>query len=51
MRKMRRGGVFARSKEEEAINRLFKAIKHAKLTIRKAFQIIDMDGSNSISKS
>lgn len=31
--------------------KLFKAIKQANITIRKAFQIIDMDGSNQISKS
>jgi hypothetical protein len=31
--------------------RLFKAIKHSNLSIRQAFQIIDIDKSNSISKS
>ncbi len=29
----------------------FKAIKLANISIRKAFQIIDKDGSNEISKS
>jgi Ca2+-binding EF-hand superfamily protein len=31
--------------------RLFKAIKQANVSVRKAFQIIDKDGSNSVSKS
>ncbi len=48
---MRRSGVFTRNKEEESLYRLFKAIKQANINIRKAFQIIDMDGSNSVSKS
>jgi hypothetical protein len=30
---------------------LFKAIKHSKLSIRQAFQIIDIDKSNTVSKS
>ena len=30
--------------------RLFKAIKDAKISIRKAFQIIDSDGSNEVNK-
>ena len=29
----------------------FKAIKQANISIKKAFQIVDMDGSNSITKS
>ena len=48
---MRRSGVFTRSKEEEALYSLFRAIKKANITVRKAFQIIDMDGSNEISKT
>lgn len=43
--------MFTRNKEEEGLYRLFKAIKQANINIRKAFQIIDMDGSNSVSKS
>lgn len=43
---MRRSGVFTRSAQEEALYRLFRAIKKANITVRKAFQIIDMDGSN-----
>jgi Ca2+-binding EF-hand superfamily protein len=31
--------------------RLFKAIKQANISVRKAFQIIDMDGSNQVSKT
>lgn len=48
---MRRSGVFTRNTEEEALYRLFKAIKQANITVRKAFQIIDMDGSNEVSKT
>ena len=35
-----------RSKEEESLFRLFKAIKQANISVKKAFQIIDIDGSN-----
>lgn len=48
---MRRGGALSRSQEEMGVIKLFKAIKHSKLSIRQAFQIIDIDGSNSITKS
>jgi len=51
LRKMRRSGVYTKNKEEEALYRLFKAIKQANISIRKAFQIIDMDGSNEVSKT
>ena len=51
LRKMRRSGVFTRSSEEEALFRLFKAIKQANITVRRAFQMIDMDGSNEITKT
>ena len=40
-----------RNTEEEALYRLFKAIKQANVTVRKAFQMIDMDGSNEVSKT
>ena len=50
LRKLRRSGVFTRNKDEESLYRLFKAIKQANISVRKAFQIIDMDGSNSVSK-
>jgi hypothetical protein len=50
LRKLRRSGVFTRNKEEEGLYRLFKAIKQANISIKKAFQIIDMDGSNAITK-
>jgi hypothetical protein len=43
---MRRSGVLTRNSEEDALYRLFKAIKQANINIRKAFQIIDKDGSN-----
>lgn len=46
LRKLRRNGVLTRSKEDEAIFKVFKAIKQAKISIRRAFQMIDMDGSN-----
>jgi hypothetical protein len=48
---MRRSGVYTRNSEEESLYRLFKAIKQANITVRKAFQIIDMDGSNEVSKT
>jgi Ca2+-binding EF-hand superfamily protein len=51
MKKLRRGGAITKSKEEQAIYLFFKAITKANITIKKAFQIIDMDGSNSISKT
>ena len=39
IRKMRRSGVLTRNSEEDALYRLFKAIKQANINIRKAFQI------------
>ena len=39
------------NKEEEAIYRLYRAIRQAGITIRKAFQIIDVDSSNEVSKT
>jgi Ca2+-binding EF-hand superfamily protein len=51
LRKMRRSGVFTRNNEDEALFRLFKAIKQAGITVRKAFQMIDFDGSNEVSKA
>ena len=48
---MRRSGVLTRNSEEDALYRLFKAIKQANINIRKAFQIIDKDGSNQVSKT
>lgn len=48
---MRRAGAISRSKEEEGVLKLFKAIQHSKLSIKSAFQIIDVDQSGSISKS
>lgn len=51
IRKLRRGGANTKSKEEQAIYLFFKAIKQANISIKKAFQIVDMDGSNSITKS
>ena len=50
-RKLKRGGVLSRSKEEDAIFRLWKAIKAANISVKKAFQIIDIDSSNSVSKA
>ena len=40
-----------RNSQEDALYRLFKAIKQANITVRKAFQIIDKDGSNEVSKT
>ena len=37
LRKLRRSGVLTHNKEEEAIYRLFRAIKQAGMTVRKAF--------------
>ena len=51
MRKLKRGGVISKSAEEQVIYQFFRAIKKANISIKKAFQIIDMDGSNKISKS
>ena len=51
MRKLKRGGVVSRSGEEQVIFDFFRAIKRANISIKKAFQIIDMDGSNQISKA
>jgi hypothetical protein len=51
IRKMKRGGAMNRTKDEQAIYLFFKAIKQSNISIKKAFQIIDKDGSNSISKS
>jgi len=47
---MRRSGVLTRNKEEEGLFRLFKAIKQANISVRKAFQMIDVDGSNEVTK-
>ncbi len=41
----------SRNSEEDALYRLFKAIKQANITVRKAFKIIDKDGSNEVSKT
>lgn len=51
MRKLKRGGVVSRSGEQQVIFDFFRAIKKANISIKKAFQIIDMDGSNQISKT
>ena len=51
VRKLRRGGALTKSKEEQALYLFFKAIKKANLSIKKAFQIVDVDGSNEITKS
>lgn len=48
---MKRGGANSRSKEEQAIYLFFKAIKQANISIKKAFQIVDMDGSNTVTQS
>lgn len=39
-----------RSKEEDGVYKLYKAIQDANFTLRKAFDAIDKDGSNSVSK-
>lgn len=41
----------SRSGEDQVIYQFFKAIKHANISVKKAFQIVDMDGSNKISKT
>ena len=46
MRKLKRGGVISRNAEDQALYMFFKAIKQANISIKKAFQIVDMDGSN-----
>jgi Ca2+-binding EF-hand superfamily protein len=50
MKKLRRSGVTMRSKEEDGIYKLYKAIVDANFTLRKAFEAIDKDGSNTITK-
>lgn len=51
MRKLKRGGAIARTADEQAIYLFFRAIKSANISIKKAFEIVDKDGSNCISKS
>lgn len=51
MRKLKRGGAIARTADEQAIYLFFKAIKSSKISIKKAFEIVDKDGSNAITKS
>lgn len=50
LKKLRRSGITMRSNEEQGIYKLYKAIVDANFTLRKAFDAIDKDGSNTISK-
>jgi hypothetical protein len=45
MRKLRRGGAISRSQDEQSIYLFFKAIKSTNITIKRAFDIVDKDGS------
>lgn len=51
MRKLKRGGANSRSEDEKAIYMFFKAIKSSNISIKRAFNIVDKDGSGTISKS
>jgi len=42
---MRRAGAISRTKEEDAVMRLFKAIRQSNVSIKRAFEIMDKDGS------
>jgi Ca2+-binding EF-hand superfamily protein len=45
IKKMRRAGAVSRSKDDEAVLKLFRAIQQSKISVRRAFEIIDRDGS------
>jgi Ca2+-binding EF-hand superfamily protein len=45
IKKMRRAGAISRTKDEDAVLRLFKAIRQSNVSIKRAFEIIDKDGS------
>lgn len=47
---MRRAGAISRTKDEDAVLRLFAAIRRSNVSIKKAFEIIDKDGSGEITK-
>jgi hypothetical protein len=51
MRKLKRGGAVSRSQDEKAIYLFFKAIKSSNISIKRAFDIVDKDGSGAISKT
>lgn len=51
MRKLKRSGAVSRSQDEQAIYLFFKAIKSSNISIKRAFSIVDKDGSGNVSKS
>ena len=51
IKKMRRAGALSRTKEEDSVLKLFKAIKKSNVSIKRAFQIIDQDNSGEITKA
>lgn len=51
IKKMRRAGAMSRTKEEDAVLKLFKAIKKSNISIKRAFEIIDEDNSKEITKA
>lgn len=51
MRKLKRGGAVSLSKDEQAVYLFFKAIKSANISIKRAFDIVDKDGSGTVTKA
>lgn len=50
LKKLRRAGVEVRSQEESGIIKLYQAINEKNFTLKRAFEAIDTDSSNMISK-
>ena len=51
LKKLRRAGVSMRTQEESGILKLYQAISDANFTLKRAFESMDRDSSNSISKA
>lgn len=51
LKKLRRAGVSMRTQEESGVVKLYQAITDANFTLKRAFDAIDKDGSNSITQS